>query len=52
MLAISSLGYYIHIEKASLRYDSMFFYILLGTAVIFLSDLLSVHLRAKLRHAK
>jgi phosphonate transport system permease protein len=52
MLAISSLGYYIHIENSSLRYDSMFFYILLGTSVIFLSDLLSVFLRAKLKNAK
>jgi phosphonate transport system permease protein len=52
MLAISSLGYYIYIEKASLRYDSMFFYILIGTAVIFLSDLLSVYLRAKLRNTR
>jgi phosphonate transport system permease protein len=52
MLGISSLGYYIHIENASLRYDSMFFYILLGTAVIFLSDLLSVYLQAKLKKAK
>lgn len=52
MLSISSLGYFIHIENSNLRYDSMFFYILLGTSVIFLSDLLSVYLRAKLKDAK
>jgi len=52
MLGISSLGYYIHIENSSMRYDSMFFFILLGTAVIFLSDLLSVFLRAKLKSAR
>lgn len=51
MLGISSIGYYIHISNSSMRYDSMFFYILLGTAVIFLSDLLSVYIRAKLKHA-
>ncbi len=52
MLAITSLGYYIKIENSSMRYDSMFFYILLGTAVIFLSDLLSIFLRAKLKNAR
>ncbi len=51
MLGISSLGYYIHIESANFRYDAMVFYILLGTIVIFISDLLSVFLRAKLKDA-
>ncbi|MEO1857895.1 MAG: ABC transporter permease subunit, partial [Rubritalea sp.] len=48
MLSISSLGYYISIESSFLHYDRMHFYILLGTAVIFISDLVSVKLRAKL----
>ncbi len=52
MLAISSLGYYIQIENSIMRYDSMFFYILLGTSVIFISDLISVSLRAKLNAEK
>lgn len=51
MLSISSLGYYISQEAAFLRYDSMLFFILLGTAVIFLSDVISVNLRAKLKKA-
>jgi len=48
MLSISSLGYYISIESSFLHYDRMLFYILLGTAVIFISDLISINLRAKL----
>ncbi len=48
MLSISSLGYFISIESSFLHYDRMLFYILLGTAVIFVSDILSVVLRAKL----
>ncbi|MGJ8672669.1 PhnE/PtxC family ABC transporter permease [Rubritalea sp.] len=51
MLSLSSLGYYITQEAAFLRYDSMLFFILLGTIVIFLSDILSVSLRAKLKGA-
>ncbi|MFC4994906.1 PhnE/PtxC family ABC transporter permease [Rubritalea tangerina] len=49
MLSLSSLGYYISQEAAFLRYDSMLFFILLGTIVIFLSDVISVILRAKLK---
>lgn len=51
MLSISSLGYYISIEASFLRYDRMMFFILLGTATIFASDLLSVYLRTKLRES-
>ncbi|MFC5049724.1 PhnE/PtxC family ABC transporter permease [Rubritalea spongiae] len=51
MLSLSSLGYYISQEAAFLRYDSMLFFILLGTIVIFLSDILSVTLRAQLKKA-
>lgn len=51
MLSISSLGYFISLEASFLRYDSMLFYILLGTAIIFISDLVSISLRARLnRH--
>lgn len=51
MLSISSLGYYISIESSFLHYDRMMFYILLGTAVIFISDIVSVRLRAKLNQS-
>lgn len=51
MLSLSTLGFYIRQESDFLRYDSMMFYILLGTAVIFLSDIVSTALRAKLRSA-
>jgi len=49
MLSISSLGYYISIESSFLRYDRMLFFILLGTIIIFASDLLSASLRKKLK---
>ncbi|SHJ24460.1 phosphonate transport system permease protein [Rubritalea squalenifaciens DSM 18772] len=51
LLSITSLGYYISLESSFLRYDSMLFYILLGTAVIFISDIISVILRAKLKNS-
>ncbi len=49
MLSISSLGYLINTEWNFFRYDTMLFYILLGTVTIFLCDILSVALRAKMK---
>lgn len=49
MLSISSIGYYINTEWNFFRYDSMLFFILMGTAIIFASDLLSIALRAQLK---
>ena len=51
MISIPSLGFLINIEKTFFRYDSMMYFILLGTAVIALSDILSIFLRARLRRA-
>lgn len=49
LLSVTSLGFYISLESSFLRYDSMLFYILLGVLVIFISDIFSVVLRAKLK---
>lgn len=49
MLSISSLGYLINTEWNFFRYDTMLFYILLGTVTIFLCDIFSVALRAKMK---
>lgn len=52
MVSIPSLGYLISLAKnQSLQYDKMLFYVLLGTTVIVISDILSIFLRAKLKHA-
>ena len=51
MLGVASLGYHISIESAHLRYDSMLYFILLGTLAIFAADLLSIYLRSRLKGA-
>jgi len=52
MLGVVSLGYHIQLARNFSRaYDEMFFYVLLGAAVIFLGDLLSHFLRRALTKA-
>ncbi|MDB4419199.1 ABC transporter permease subunit [bacterium] len=49
MLGISSLGYYISLRQAFLRYDQILFFALLGAAAVIAGDILSDVLRKKLR---
>lgn len=49
MLGISSLGYHIKLAESALHYDIMFFYVLLGTASIYIVDLFHSRLRSRLR---
>lgn len=49
MLGISSLGYYISIQKNFRQYDDILFFTLLGAGAIILGDLLSDLIRRKLR---
>lgn len=49
MLGISSLGYYISLRQAFLRYDQILFFALLGAAAVITGDILSDVLRKKLR---
>lgn len=52
MLGVASLGYEINIARNFSRaYDVMFFYVLLGAAVVIAGDFLSVIARSKLRKA-
>ena len=52
MLGVVSLGYHIQLARNFSRaYDEMFFYVLLGAAVIFLGDLISFFLRRALTKA-
>jgi len=52
MLGVVSLGYHIQLARNFSRaYDEMFFYVLLGAAVIFLGDLISHVLRRALTKA-
>ncbi|BDS05695.1 hypothetical protein NT6N_07350 [Oceaniferula spumae] len=52
MLGVASLGYEIEIARNFSRsYDEMFFFVLLGAAVVFIGDFVSMALRHKLRSA-
>jgi len=52
MLGVVSLGYHIQLARNFSRaYDEMFFYVLLGAAVIFIGDLISFFLRRALTKA-
>ncbi|MBT8037643.1 MAG: ABC transporter permease subunit [Verrucomicrobiae bacterium] len=52
MLGFASLGLQIHLARHLFRaYDEMLFYVLLGAAVIFIGDLVSVFLRRALTKA-
>lgn len=52
MLGVISLGYHIQLARNFSRaYDEMFFYVLLGAAVIFIGDLISFFLRRALTKA-
>ncbi|MBK1829813.1 ABC transporter permease subunit [Verrucomicrobiaceae bacterium R5-34] len=51
MLGVASLGYEIQIARNFSRaYDEMFFFVLLGAAIVFVGDLVSLALRYKLRN--
>jgi len=53
MLGFASLGLQIHLARNFSRaYDEMIFYVLLGAAVIFIGDLISVYLRRALTKAQ
>jgi len=49
ILGISSLGYHIKLAESALHYDTMLFYVLLGTAAIYIVDILHSFLRQRLR---
>ena len=52
MLGFASLGPHIQLSRNFSRaYDEMIFYVLLGSAVIFIGDLISLYLRRGLAKA-
>lgn len=52
MLGFASLGLHIQLSRNFSRaYDEMIFYVLLGSAVIFIGDLISLYLRRGLAKA-
>lgn len=51
MLGVVSLGYWIVDSRARNHYDEMFFFVLLGAALVLLGDLLSAVARALVRRA-